>query len=73
MLQLLTRVRRGDAVQTISVDFPELSAAQLSLAKHLQAQEAELNRLYRELQEAERVKLDLERELTLSLLKSSPV
>lgn len=70
MLQLLLRVRRGDALPSISVDYPELNAAQISLAQHLQAHEAELNRLYAQMQQVEHRKLQLERELTTSLLKS---
>jgi hypothetical protein len=70
MLQLLTRVRRGDALPSISVDYPELNAAQISLAQMLQAHEAELNRLYADIQRLEQRKMQLEREFTTSLLKS---
>ena len=70
LLQLLMRVRRGDALPSISMDYPELNAAQISLAQHLQAHEAELNRLYAQLQLVEHRKLQLERELTTSLLQS---
>jgi len=68
MLYLLTRIRRGDDLMSISCDHPELTAAQLSLSQTLQAQEKELNRLYKELQSAEGVKMNLERALTSSLL-----
>lgn len=54
---------------TISSRFPELSAAQVCLAKKLQAQDAELNRLYQELQHAEGLKLELEHALTTTLLR----
>jgi hypothetical protein len=70
MLNLLTRVRRGDDIMAISCDYPELSAAQISMAKALQVQEAELNRLYKELQTAEGLKLQLERDLTGTLLRT---
>jgi len=70
MLQLLTRVRRGDALPSISVDYPELNAVQISLAQMLQAHEAELNRLYADIQRLEQRKMQLEREFTTSLLKS---
>jgi hypothetical protein len=73
MLQLLMRVLRGDALPSISVDYPELNAAQISLAQHLQAHEAELTRLYAQMQQVEHRKLQLERELTTSLLQSSLV
>jgi len=68
-LSLLTRIRRGDDIMAISSEYPELSAAQLTLAKSLQAQEVELNRLYKQLQRAEAVKINLERELTSSFLR----
>ena len=68
MLNLLKRIRRGDDIMAISCEFPELSAAQLGLAKKLQAQEAELSRLYKNLQKAESLKLQLERDFTSALL-----
>jgi len=73
ILNLLTRVRRGDDIMAISCAHPELSSAQLSLAKALQVQEAELNRLYKELQTAEGLKLQLERDFTSALLRTQGV
>jgi len=73
MLKFLTRVRRGDALPAISVDYPELNGAQISLVRNLQAYEAELNRLYADIQMLEQRKLQLERELVLSLFNSDLV
>lgn len=70
-LQLLMRVRRGDDLSTMSEDYPELTTVQLDLARHLQAQESELNRLYQDIQRVEGHKLQLERELTQSLLSQN--
>jgi uncharacterized protein YecT (DUF1311 family) len=67
--QILHCIRNGDDMMTISSRFPELSAAQVCLAKKLQAQDAELNRLYQELQHAESLKLELEHALTTTLLR----
>ena len=67
MSMLLTRVRRGDDLRALSVDYPELSDVQIRLAQHLQAYEAELNRLYADIQAVEQRKLQLERDLTISL------
>ncbi|MEO1003297.1 MAG: hypothetical protein AAFX65_09325 [Cyanobacteria bacterium J06638_7] len=66
-LQLLMRVRRGDDLTLMSADYPGLTTMQLDLARDLQAQEAELNRLYQDIQRIESRKLQLERELTHSL------
>ena len=71
-LQVLTRVRRGDDLADLSQAYPGLSADQLGLARHLQAQEQELNRLYRDIQAVEERKLRIEREFTQSL-SSSPI
>lgn len=67
-LQLLMRLRRGDDLAAMSKDYPELTAEQLDLVRHLQDRESELHRLYQDMQRVESSKLQLERELTHSLL-----
>jgi hypothetical protein len=68
-LQLLTRLRRGDDLASMAQEYPHLTPDQLGLARHLQAQEAELNHLYQEIQRAEARKLQLERDFTQALLQ----
>ena len=68
---MLTRVRRGDPPAAIRLDHPQLTQAQLKLVQHLQTQELDLHRLYRELQNVERAKMLVERDLVMSLLRTN--
>jgi hypothetical protein len=69
--QVLTRVRRGDPLAAITLDHPQLTQAQIKLVQHLQSQELELHRLYRELQNVEHTKMLVERDLATSLLRAN--
>ncbi|MCP9835305.1 MULTISPECIES: hypothetical protein [unclassified Cyanobium] len=68
--EVLNRIRRGDAMAAITMDHPQLTQAQISLVQHLQIQELELNRLYKEMQNVEQLKMQVERELARSLLRA---
>ncbi|MEA5414332.1 hypothetical protein [Synechococcus sp. BA-132 BA5] len=48
-----------------------MTQAQLKLVQHLQTQELDLHRLYRELQNVERAKMLVERDLVMSLLRTN--
>jgi hypothetical protein len=67
---VLNRIRRGDPVTSILLDHPHLTQAQIGLAWHRQNQEQELNRLYSKLQDVERLKMQVERDLATSLLRA---
>ncbi|MBM5822789.1 MAG: DUF433 domain-containing protein [Cyanobacteria bacterium K_Offshore_surface_m2_011] len=68
--EVLNRIRRGDPIAAILQDHPQLTQAQIGLARHLQNQELELNRLYSELQDVERLKMQVEDDLATSLLRA---
>lgn len=67
--EVLNRIRRGDPMPSILLDHPQLTQAQIGLARHLQNQERELNRLYSKVQDVERHKMQVERDLATSLLR----
>jgi hypothetical protein len=68
--EVLNRIRRGDPIAAILRDHPQMTQAQISLARHLQIQELELNRLYSKLQDVERLKMQVEHDLATSLLRA---
>ena len=68
--EVLNRIRRGDSMPSILLDHPQLTQAQIGLARHLQDQERELHRLYSQLQDVERLKMQVERDLATSLLRA---
>lgn len=68
--EVLNRIRRGEPITAILMDHPQLTQAQIGLARHLQNQELELNRLYSKLQDVERLKMQAEQDLATSLLRA---
>lgn len=67
--EVLNRIRRGDPIAAILADHPQLTQAQIGLARHLQNQELELGRLYSKMQDVERLKMQMEQDLARSLLQ----
>lgn len=69
--EVLNRIRRGEPITAILLDHPQLTQAQIGLARHLQNQELEWNRLYSKLQDVERLRMQVEQDLATSLLKAA--
>ena len=67
-MNILARIRMGASLYQLNLDFPMLLPGQIALAQRLQALEVELHELYQQIERMESARIEVEHELTQSLL-----